>query len=85
MSACSLGPRTIEQSRLRDNEAVKATSELVGGLATCRFLLRLVLALEAHEAAANAHREAALENGDNAAHHKKMAKWHKEWADFRSE
>ncbi len=27
MSACSLGPRTIEQSRLRYNEAVKVTSE----------------------------------------------------------
>ena len=40
---------------------------------------------EARTAAAKAHQAAVLENGESAAHHKKMAKWHKEWADFKPE
>ena len=36
---------------------------------------------EAHAAASKAHQAAAMENGENAVHHKKMAKWHEQWAE----
>lgn len=39
----------------------------------------------AHLAAHKAHALAAKEGGNDAAHHRQMSKWHKEWADYNND